>query len=421
MRSSVPPALLLLALASSACTAPPAPSSRQPTAPTLLRVTTFNVEDVRTTDLEDPDQPRLRALAAVIQQLHPDILFLAEIAYDQPGAPGYRPEEGEGRNAQRFADQFLAVSQGPGLEPLHYHAFMAPSNTGLPSGFDLDNDGRAVTDFPAPPMAGPDGAVPPQTDAGRAYGNDCWGFGTFPGQYAMGLLVRDGLTVDTSGVRTFQRFRWGAMPEALAPVDPATGEPWYAPDEWAAMRLSSKSHWDIPVLLPDGHRLHLLCSHPTPPHFDGPEGRNHLRNHDEIRFWSDYLDDASYLVDDQGIAGGLPADEDFVIVGDLNADPDEGDAYEDPIGHYLLANGRIASTLVPRADAAGIAAYGDLDPDDTSAWGYRIDYVLPARRLEVVDGGIFRYAGAERGVSDHFPVWLDLRVPSPESTPAAVP
>ena len=30
-------------------------------------------------------------------------------------------------------------------------------------------------------------------------------------------------------------------------------------------------------------------SHPTPPAFDGPEDRNGRRNHDEIRFWSDYL------------------------------------------------------------------------------------------------------------------------------------
>ena len=52
--------------------------------------------------------------------------------------------------------------------------------------------------------------------------------------------------------------------------------------------LSSKNHWDVPVRI--GKRtLHLLISHPTPPAFDGPEDRNGKRNHDEIRFWRDYL------------------------------------------------------------------------------------------------------------------------------------
>ncbi len=53
--------------------------------------------------------------------------------------------------------------------------------------------------------------------------------------------------------------------------------------------------------------LHLLASHPTPPAFDGPEDRNGRRNHDEIRFWNDYLDRAEigYIRDDAGLAGGL--------------------------------------------------------------------------------------------------------------------
>ena len=52
--------------------------------------------------------------------------------------------------------------------------------------------------------------------------------------------------------------------------------------------LSSKSHWDVPVRI-GNVTLHLLASHPTPPAFDGAEDRNGRRNHDEIRFWSDYL------------------------------------------------------------------------------------------------------------------------------------
>jgi len=65
----------------------------------------------------------------------------------------------------------------------------------------------------------------------------------------------------------------------------------------SGMRLSSKSHWDVPVNTPNGP-LHIYASHPTPPVFDGPEDRNGLRNADEIRFWSLYLNGTSFT-DDQ--------------------------------------------------------------------------------------------------------------------------
>ena len=91
-------------------------------------------------------------------------------------------------------------------------------------------------------------------------------------------------------VRTFQHFLWKDMPGALLPDDPNTAAPadWYSPEELAVFRLSSKSHWDVPVDV-NGSTVHVLASHPTPPVFDGPEDRNGLRNHDEIRFWADYV------------------------------------------------------------------------------------------------------------------------------------
>ena len=71
------------------------------------------------------------------------------------------------------------------------------------------------------------------------------------------------------------------------------------------MRLSSKSHWDVPVTV-GAHTVHVLASHPTPPTFDGPEDRNGRRNHDEIRFWADYISSlrSGYIVDDAGRRGG---------------------------------------------------------------------------------------------------------------------
>ena len=83
------------------------------------------------------------------------------------------------------------------------------------------------------------------------------------------------------------------MPGNLIPT------PFYSPDEVEILRLSSKSHWDVPIQI--GKKVvHFLVSHPTPPVFDGPEDRNGRRNHDEIRFWADYISPgkAGYIYDD---------------------------------------------------------------------------------------------------------------------------
>ena len=108
-------------------------------------------------------------------------------------------------------------------------------------------------------------------------------------------------------IRTFQKFLWKDMPEALLPKDPVTGENWFDDQELEVVRLSSKNHWDVPIEI-DGNILHLLCSHATPPVFDGPEDRNGKRNHDEIRFWADYVDpdNSNYIYDDSGIGEVSP-------------------------------------------------------------------------------------------------------------------
>lgn len=382
-----------------------------------IRVATFNLEDVRTSDLADARNPRLRALAEVIQRVRPNIILLNEIAYDMPGAPGWQDGEAPGQNARRFVDAYLNVAQGDGLVPLTYRAFMAPVNTGIASGFDLDKDGRVVSSYPNPSPSGPDGKPSPQTPEGRAYGNDCWGFGTFPGQYGMALLVAEPLEIIAADVRTFQRLPWDYMPGAFLPTDEA-GKPWYTPEQQALVRLSSKSHWDVPVRMPNGAVVHVLCSHPTPPAFDGPEMRNRRRNHDEIRFWADYVSNAPYIVDDARREGGLMPYANFVILGDLNADPDKGNSWKDPIRTVLGSIGRLELAAPPRADLD----VSGLDPTDTAMFAMRVDYVLPCRELSVRASGVYRgvptgQAASRKFPSDHFPVWVEMVVPQPRPSP----
>jgi len=269
---------------------------------------------------------------------------------------------------------------------------MVPSNTGIHSGKDFDNNG-----------------VINSTPFNANYGNDCYGFGDYPGQYAFTVLVRSDLTVLTGQIRTFQNFLWKDMPGYTPVTNPLNGNaPYYSPDELDVFRLSSKSHADVPVVMPDGAILHILASHPTPPVFDGLEDRNGKRNHDEIRFWADYIDDAAYLVDDAAVAGGLDIGSKFVILGDMNADSDEGATFNDPIGTLIAPHPRI-QFLTPLANL-DLTAFGR-DNDDTAFFNLRADYVLPSIGLNARATGIERIAGAftpTDGPSDHWPVWLDL-------------
>ncbi len=374
-------------------------------APLTLRVATFNVEDLRSEDLARDDAPRVKRLAEVIQRLRPNIILINEIAYDMPGAPGspgVSESKSPGLNAQRFIDHYLSKPQARGVEPLKLKAFMAASNTGMPSGLDLDNDGTIASQ--PPPVPTPDGSPGRPSEDARKFGNDCWGFGTFPGQYAMALLVDERLTIDEANARTFRLLPWDYMPGAFLPTT-ADHKPWFSDEELKLARLSSKSHWDVPVKLTNGSTLHVLCSHPTPPAFDGPEQRHKKRNHDEIRFWADYLDDQPWIVDDLNKPGGLPPRTPFVILGDLNADPDEGDSFKNPM-KLLLANPRLKKHPAPTSE---ITIKG-LDPDDTSRFKLRVDYVLTDR--DQVASGVWR-ENHDTFPSDHFPVWADITVPPP--------
>src|SRR5690606_29631933 len=234
------------------------------TPPQTLRVASYNAslysDDagglLRRLESDDADA---RKVAAVLQRVRPDVVLVNEFDYDASG-----------RAADAFQRDYLEVPQDGGGAALRYpYRYLAPVNTGGPSGLDLDRSGHVGA---AAPVAGEDAA------AARGRGNDAWGYGLHPGQYGMLLLSKH--PIEAAAARTFQRLPWSTMPGAARPVDPATGAPWHDDAIWSQLRLSSKSHWDVPVRTPLG-TVHMLASHPTPPVFDGPEDRNGARNHDE--------------------------------------------------------------------------------------------------------------------------------------------
>jgi hypothetical protein len=354
-----------------------------------------------------------RNVAEVIQRIRPDVLLINEFDFDPVAA-------------QRFNDNFLnngdAVGSGwNGAQRIHYpYRFIAPSNTGIATGFDLNNNGVAVTTPGAP-----------------GYGDDAFGFGAFPGQF--GMVVYSMYPIEDANIRTFQLFKWKDMPGNLIP------QPFYSPEEVNILRLSSKSHWDVPIDL-GKKTVHFLVSHPTPPVFDGPEDRNGRRNFDEIRLWADYITPgrSGYIYDDTGTYGGLKPGELFVIAGDQNSDPLDGDSIPGAI-QQLIENPLLNRKVTPESAGAVEASllqgganlthksdprFDTADFADTAPGNLHADYVLPRIDMKIVNSGVFwplrsdplsRLTGvfdfawiAVGGfpTSDHRSVWVDLAVPA---------
>jgi hypothetical protein len=380
-----------------------------------IRIATFNVSLHRNKagelveELEKPPKKQVRRLVEIIRLVSPDILLCNEVDYDDDELSASRLmrliNEGEGVSLRR-----------DNVRPLFQNLFTAPVNTGVDSGLDLNRDGKT---------GGP---------------NDAWGFGQYPGQY--GMVVMSRLPIAVGNVRSFQNFRWSEMPGAMRPMMSDDG-PYYDDATWTQLRLSSKSHWDVPVEF-DGQLLHVLASHPTPPVFDGPEDRNGKRNHDEIRLFADYAaggQTADYLRDDLGQRGGLGTTDAFVVLGDLNADPNDGGGVAGGI-QKLLEHPRVGSSPIPKSDGAvaaavdqggankkhkGPSAEDTADFNDRSSGNLRCDFVIPSNALEIVATGVFwptedDLKAVDAGLlsaSDHRLVWMDIRWKSKTAASAA--
>jgi hypothetical protein len=389
------------------------PRNRDP-----IRFSTYNASLNRNdpgqliTDLSTQNNMQAKVIAEIVQRNRPDVLLVNEFDFDAMN-----------QALTLFQTNYLSIGQN-GAQPILYpYRFTAPSNTGISSGFDLNNAGGTVTTPGAP-----------------GYGDDSFGFGAFPGQFGMAVYSKH--PIRTNKIRTFQKFLWKDMPNALLPDNPATPgvtKDWYSAEELAVFRLSSKSHWDIPIRI-KGRTVHFLTSHPTPPVFDGLEDRNGTRNFDEIRLWADYVTGgrtARYIYDDERKRGGLSQGSRFVIAGDQNSDPFDGDSI-DGSAQLLLEHPRVNAGSTPASLGAieqsaaqgqqntthvGNPAFDTADFADNPPFNpgnLRVDYVLPSKNLQILDSAVFwpRTTDPFFGLvgvfpfpsSDHKLVWVDIRV-----------
>jgi hypothetical protein len=158
-----------------------------------VRFATFNASLNRfapgdlATELSVAGSAQPDVIAEIIQRVRPDVLLINEFDYDAGNVA-----------LDGFQDNYLGLPHGDAASIVYPYRYTAPSNTGIFSGFDLDNSG-AAGDF-----------VP----------NDSFGFGFFPGQF--GMAIYSMYPIDFSSIRTFQLFLWKDMPGALLPDDPST-------------------------------------------------------------------------------------------------------------------------------------------------------------------------------------------------------
>src|SRR6266550_5056155 len=110
------------------------------TAIAQLKVATFNASLYRDqqsqllTDLSQGGDAQIKSIAEIIQRTNPDILLINELDYSPNNAA-----------VDLSQSNYLSISQD-GAQPINFQFRRSfRSNTGLPSGFDLNNNGHAVT------------------------------------------------------------------------------------------------------------------------------------------------------------------------------------------------------------------------------------------------------------------------------------
>ncbi|WP_198007042.1 endonuclease/exonuclease/phosphatase family protein [Roseobacter sp. CCS2] len=271
-------------------------------------------------DLQRGDDPQIAAITDVITHLDPDVLILTDFDYDQDLIA-----------LRAFADRF---------NPGYPHLFALRPNAGLATGLDLDGNGRL----------------------GDA--RDAQGYGRFAGDGGMAIMSRFAVLDDQ--VTDISMTLWRDLPGATLPQ--MDGVSFLDPAAQDVLRLSSTAHWIVPIALPDGAPLSVMAFSATPPVFDGPEDMNGLRNRDELRLWEVVL---------SGAYG--PAPDSFVVAGNANLDPQDGDGFSDAMTAFLQ-NPLLQDALPGQATA---------DWPEDGPGDLRVSYVLPSADWTVSGAGVF--------------------------------
>lgn len=280
----------------------------------------------------------------------PDILVLLDVDWDLNGT-----------TLTAFAETLADAGH-----PMPYQ-FAPRPNAGMPTGLDLDGDGRLGT------------------------ADDAQGWAQFAGSGGMALLSR--WPIDTAQILDHTGFLWRDLPDARLPQ--RNGQIFPNDAVFDIQRLASVAAWEVPVTI-GARTLTILSYHAGPPIFGGAANRNFNRNADETAFWRHRLD---------GRLGDPPRTP-FVLMGDANLDPDGGD------GNHADIRALLSHPALQDPQPAGLSPVDGTRSLVTGHWpdgpgALRVEYTLPSANLTVQDAGLVWPSPDAR----HAMVWLDIAWP----------
>jgi hypothetical protein len=332
--------------------------------PRQVKVAHFNIKELTTKKLLDADDEQATAATQLVARIGADIVCFNEMQFDidgtptasMPGAPKtttWGGFDGGAENARRFADR--VATHDPA-------ATYAETIHGVGnSGFYWEGD-----------------------DLGQ-YFYVLRGWGEFEGRFNTACISK--LPILRDQARIVSDIAWEDLPEStIALMKEETGF-----DVPAGFPLFEKGLHIVPIDV-GGEVLWLVLLHPVAPAFDPI---NTYRNFDELRALRLFLDGALAGVEP------LPPDAKVLVMGDLNADPEDGDSIEGAIQQVLEApmlepwmpvgagtkgtNGQHNSYLSGCGNDDGVVV-----EDPTTKFQLQLDYMLPSKALGApLDGAIF--------------------------------
>ena len=200
-------------------------------------------------DLSTRDNAQARNIAEVLQRVRPDVVLLNEFDYVE----GYEAVE-----PVPYATTCEVRSRAPGR-----------SATRTPSPRRRTPASPAASTWTATARSA---AATTRTGSVSSPASSAW---------SCSRATRSTRT----GSAPSRRFLWKDMPGALLPDDPATPQPgdWYSEEILEVFRLSSKSHWDVPVRVQGAGRCTCWPRTRLRRPSTAPRTATARRNHDEIR------------------------------------------------------------------------------------------------------------------------------------------
>lgn len=349
--------------------------------PTKVRVAQYNIVDLGTDKLSDPNNEQVKAALEVVNRISPDFLAVHEIQYDLSENVDAKPGDFDNGalNGERLA------------------ALLNQNNSGKPYRYSLLTLGNWGFYWP--------GYIPGVHWAFFASNGDP----ARPGGLNSALISRYPILEDK--VRVIADFAWRDLPDnVLADLKADTGDE--VPEGFP---LFNKALIVAPVDV-GGTLIYAILLHTT-----SPIGFriNKYRNRDQIKGLALFLEGKLPGVEP------LPENARFVVLGDLNCDPEDGDGLPDTaalfLNHPLIAafNPSGAGTVGtnPAQNTHSSACMAPDGPDPETKKQLRLDYVLPSLTIGTpLDGAVFfpdfRTAADDWKLacmaSDHMLVWADL-------------